>query len=239
MVRTESPDRSLSNKVVVVVGGGRGMGRATAKKFAAAGAHVTVAARTATDLEAVVAEIRQEGGQASAHVMDVTKAGDIIALTDKVHEASGHIDVLVNSAGVSLIAPLDETSEAEWNMVLDTNLKGPCMVIRAMLDLLRASDGANIVNIASKAGLTGHGLVTAYTAAKAGLIGFGRARSLEDSVAILKRNLSEVVTRGQGIWWSAGPSHIDPVAEPAFRPLLKRFQVNATPYSIRNHPFPL
>jgi len=55
-------------------------------------------------------------------------------------------------------------------------------------------------------------------------IGFGRARSLEDSIAILKRNLSEVVTRAQGIWWSAGPSHIDPVAEPVFRPLLKQFQ---------------
>ena len=56
------------------------------------------------------------------------------------------------------------------------------------------------------------------------LIGFGRAQSLEDSVAILKRNLSEVVTRAQGIWWSVGPSHVDPVAEPAFRPLLKQFQ---------------
>ncbi|MFH1567733.1 MAG: hypothetical protein ABIL09_07005 [Gemmatimonadota bacterium] len=56
------------------------------------------------------------------------------------------------------------------------------------------------------------------------LIGFGRARSLEDSIAILKRNFSEVVTRAQGIWWNAGPSHIDPVAEPAFRPLLKQFQ---------------
>ena len=169
----------LRDKVAVVIGGGRGIGGVTARRLASAGARVVVAARTASQLEAVVGEITALGGQATAQTVDITRPDSVQLLAQTVRKAHGHVDVLVNSAGDSLIAHLDATSEAEWDMVIDTNLKGPYLCIRAMLDLLRASDGAYVVNIASKVGLTGHALVTAYTAAKAGLIGFSRALAQE------------------------------------------------------------
>lgn len=169
----------LADKVAVVIGGGQGIGRATAHKLASASAHVVVAARTVSQLESVVAEIVGRGGQATAQEVDVTRPDSVLHLAQAVRKVYGHVDVLVNSAGHSLIADLDATSEADWDRVIDTNLKGPYLCVRAMLDLLRASQGAYVVNIASKVGLTGHAQVTAYTAAKAGLIGFSRALALE------------------------------------------------------------
>jgi NAD(P)-dependent dehydrogenase (short-subunit alcohol dehydrogenase family) len=170
---------SLADKIAVVTGGGRGIGRATALKLASSGARVIVVARTASELEAAVAEIEERGGHASAHVLDVTQVADVEALASELQETFGRVDVLVNSAGVALIAPLDATSEADWDRVIDTNLKGTYLCTHAMLDLLRASEKAYVVNIASKVGLTGHSMVTAYTAAKAGVIGFSRALAQE------------------------------------------------------------
>ena len=175
-----SPNGSpLADKVAVVVGGGRGIGRATANKLASAGATVIVAARTASELEQVVAEIEAAGGHASSRVADITRSDDVESLAAFVRETFGRVDVLVNSAGASLIAPLESTTQPEWDRILNTNLKGPYLCIRAMLDLLRSSEGGQVINIASKVGLTGHRLVSAYSAAKAGLIGFSRALAHE------------------------------------------------------------
>ena len=169
----------LAGKVAVVVGGGRGIGRATAKRLASAGARVIVVSRTLGELDEVVAEIEADGGRASARVGDITRFEDVQSLADFIREAYGRVDVLVNSAGASLIATLDDTTPIEWDRIIDTNLKGPYLCIRAMLDLLRASSGGQVVNIASKVGLTGYRLVSAYTAAKAGLIGLSRALAHE------------------------------------------------------------
>ena len=85
----------------------------------------------------------------------------------------------MNSAGASLIASLEDTDETDWDHILETNLKGPYLCTQAFLELLRASEGGQVVNIASKVGLTGYRLVSAYTASKAGLIGFSRALAQE------------------------------------------------------------
>jgi NAD(P)-dependent dehydrogenase (short-subunit alcohol dehydrogenase family) len=182
MARSDStaiPNQPLADKVVVVTGAGRGIGRSTARKLALAGAHVALVARTAADLEAAVAEIEACGGKASAFVADVAQPGELQALADEMQKTHGRVDVLVNSAGASLIAPLEATTEADWDHIIGVNLKAPYLCIHTLLDLLRAADGAQIVNIASKVGLTGHRLVTAYSAAKAGLIGFSRALAQE------------------------------------------------------------
>ncbi len=169
----------FAGKVAVILGGGRGIGRATARQLASAGAHVVVASRTADELEAVASEIEAAGGRATAHAVDVTHNSSVQALASAVRHAHGQVDVLIYSAGVSLIAALDATSEADWDRVIATNLKGAYLCIHAMLDLLRASGGAQVVNIASKVGLTGHALVSAYAAAKAGFIGFSRSLAHE------------------------------------------------------------
>jgi NAD(P)-dependent dehydrogenase (short-subunit alcohol dehydrogenase family) len=131
------------------------------------------------ELEDVVAEIEANNGQATAYSLDVTQVAEVEAFVTDLRDKIEHVDVLVNCAGVALIAPLDTTSEADWDRVIDTNLKGTFLCTRIMLDLLRASESALIVNIASKVGLTGHAMVTAYTAAKAGVIGFSRALAQE------------------------------------------------------------
>jgi 3-oxoacyl-[acyl-carrier protein] reductase len=169
----------LSGKIAVVTGGGQGIGKATALKLALAGATVVVVARSKSKLDDVVADIEARGGQAVALTADVTRSADITNLASELREAFGRIDVLVNSAGTALIAPLADTSEADWDLVIDTNLKGTYVCTRAMLDLLRRSEAGLVVNVASKVGLTGHALVSAYTAAKAGIIGFSRALAHE------------------------------------------------------------
>ncbi|MFQ5942876.1 MAG: SDR family oxidoreductase [Anaerolineales bacterium] len=179
MANTNSKDPALADKVAVVVGGGRGIGQATARKLASAGASVVVASRTSSELDEIVADIQADGGEASAIVADASQREDVQALAEFVREVHGRVDVLVNSAGTSLIASLEATSEMDWDHVVDTNLKAPFLCTRAMLDLLRASESGQVISIASKVGLTGHRYVTAYTAAKAGLIGFSRALSDE------------------------------------------------------------
>ncbi|MFV1859796.1 MAG: SDR family NAD(P)-dependent oxidoreductase [Anaerolineales bacterium] len=170
---------ALESKVAVVLGGGRGIGRATARRLASEGASVIVAARTASELDDVVAEIRSKGGYAIGRTIDTTKAQDLRSLADEIAVEFGRVDVLVNSAGASLIAPLEATTETDWDHIIETNLKGPYLCTRALLDLLRASEAGQVVNIASKVGLTGYRLVSAYTASKAGLIGFSRALAQE------------------------------------------------------------
>jgi 3-oxoacyl-[acyl-carrier protein] reductase len=169
----------LTGKVAAITGGGRGIGRATALKLASAGATIVVVARNKPELDSVVAEIEAQGGQAMALVVDVTLSTDVESLTAELQEIFGQIDILVNCAGVALIAPLSTTSEADWDRVMDTNLKGTYLCTRALLGLLGRSDSALVVNIASKVGLTGHATVTAYSAAKAGVIGFSRALAQE------------------------------------------------------------
>ena len=171
--------RPLEDKVAVVIGGGRGIGRATALRLASAGAKVVVAARTRSELEAVVTEATAQSGRVRAQVVDVTHPADVKALADELRSTYDCIDILVNSAGVALIAPLAATSEADWDLVMDTNLKGTYLCVHALLDLLRASGKALVVNIASKVGLTGHAQVSAYAAAKAGVIGLSRALAQE------------------------------------------------------------
>ena len=169
----------LSEKVALVTGGGRGIGRAAALKLASAGADVVVVARSVSQLEGVVAEIMIDGGHASAMTADVTSKEDMDRLSSWLGENYGRLDVLVNCAGVALIASLEETSEEDWDLVIDTNLKGTFLCTQSMLELLKASGNGLVVNIASKVGLGGHAMVSAYAAAKAGVIGLSRSLAQE------------------------------------------------------------
>ncbi|HWI59413.1 MAG TPA: SDR family NAD(P)-dependent oxidoreductase, partial [Bacillota bacterium] len=114
----------LANQIAVVTGAGRGIGRAIALKFAAEGADVVCVSRTAENSEKVAAEIRALGRRAWAHAVDVADAAAVTAASEQILGEAGRVDILVNNAGVTRDGLLMRMGEADWDTVLDTNLKG-------------------------------------------------------------------------------------------------------------------
>jgi NAD(P)-dependent dehydrogenase (short-subunit alcohol dehydrogenase family) len=164
----------LAGHRALVTGASSGLGAHFARVLASAGASVIAAGRRADALAKTCAAIREAGGEAEPIVMDVTDARSVTA----AFGACGAFDILVNNAGVATHQPFVELSEADWDAVLDPNLKGAFLVARAAAQQMRGRGGA-IVNIASILGERVAGQVAAYAASKAGLIQLTRAMALE------------------------------------------------------------
>jgi NADP-dependent 3-hydroxy acid dehydrogenase YdfG len=165
---------------VLVTGAGRGIGRAIALRFARGGAKVAVAARTSSELDALVKEIAAVGGSASAQQMNVADHGSVEAAVWRAVEfTGGAIDVLVNNAGVFDIKPIDKMDIATWRRHIEVNLNGPFFVVHEALDALFESERAHIFNIASVAARQPYPGNTAYCASKYGLRGFSDALRLD------------------------------------------------------------
>lgn len=169
----------LDGRCALVTGGSGSLGRHFADVLARAGAAVAVAARRLDRLETLAAEIGAAGGKAMAVALDVTDAGSIDAAFAAAEEELGPVTVLVNNAGLTVTKPLLEHDEADWDKVMDTNLKGAWLVAREAARRMAAAGGGNIINIASILGLRVAGTVPAYCASKAGLIHLTRAMALE------------------------------------------------------------
>ena len=169
----------LTNQIAVVTGAGRGIGRAIALKFAAEGADVVCVSRTQENSEKVAAEIRALGRQAWAHAVDVADATAVNATAEKILVECGRVDILVNNAGVTRDNLLMRMSDAEWDTVLDTNLKGAFLVTKAFSRALIKQRSGRIINVASVIGLIGNAGQCNYAASKAGLIGFNKSVARE------------------------------------------------------------
>ena len=169
----------LTNQIAVVTGAGRGIGRAIALKFAAEGADVACVSRTQENSEKVASEIRALGRKAWAHAVDVADAGAVNAAAEKILTECGRVDILVNNAGVTRDNLLMRMSEAEWDAVLDTNLKGAFLFTKAFSRALLKQRSGRIINVASVIGLTGNAGQCNYAASKAGLIGFTKSVARE------------------------------------------------------------
>lgn len=169
----------LANQVAVVTGAGRGIGRAIALKFAAEGANVVVVSRTQENSEKVAAEVRALGRQAWAHAVDVADAAAVNTAAEKILADCGKVDILVNNAGVTRDGLLMRMSDADWDTVLDTNLKGAFLVTKAFSRAMIKARAGRIVNISSVIGLIGNAGQCNYAASKAGLIGFTQAVAKE------------------------------------------------------------
>ena len=177
---TRLPDFRLDGRVALVTGASSGLGRHFARTLAAAGATVAVAARRVDRLESLVAEIAGEGGQAHAVAMDVTDLASVRAAFDAIAGWRGDPSVLVNNAGVAVSRPLLEQSEADWDGVLQTNLKGAWLVAQeGARRLVAARQPGAIVNIASITGERVAGGVAPYCASKAAVLQLTRAMALE------------------------------------------------------------
>lgn len=161
----------LANKVALVTGGSRGIGRAIALKLAGLGADVAICGRDATTLERSLAELRASGVRAEGFRADVANAKEVEALVRDVASKLAPVSVLVNNAGIGLFGPVHEKSEEEWDRLMDTNLKSVFLVSKAVVPGMIERGGGDIVNISSLAGknvFAGGGI---YCASKWGVQG--------------------------------------------------------------------
>jgi len=178
----------LSGKVALITGGGTGIGRACALLFAREGARVAVTGQRPEPLATVAREIQAAGGQAYSVSCDVSKAEQVKKAIDAVVAHFGVLHVLVNNAGVLHVGSVEETSEEEWDRVIDVDLKGTFLVSRAALPALRKAGGGSIVNIGSVLGLVGMKKRAAYTAAKGGVTLLTKAMALDHAQEKIRVN---------------------------------------------------
>lgn len=163
----------LQNKVAIVTGAGSGMGKAIASLYAQEGAKVIVADINQDSVNAVVAEIKANGGEALGEVVNVAKKEDVEKMINAATSAFGSLDILVNNAGImDNFTPVGDVSDELWDRLLDINLKGPFMACRAAINIMKEQpNGGVIVNNASVGGLFGTRGGAAYIASKHGLVG--------------------------------------------------------------------
>jgi 3-oxoacyl-[acyl-carrier protein] reductase len=169
----------LANQIAVVTGAGRGIGRAICLKFATEGADIVCISRTTENSEKIANEIRGQGRRAWAHAVDVSAAAAVNATAEKILAEAGRVDILVNNAGITRDSLLMRMSEADWDTVLNTNLKGAFLFTKAFSRAFLKQRSGRIINIASVVGLIGNAGQANYAASKAGLIGLTKSVARE------------------------------------------------------------
>ena len=174
------------NKIAVVTGASRGIGRSIALALAAQGATIVAVDMDQASTEAVVAELQAVGGKALAVVGNVTVSADVERMIDAATEAFGRVDILVNNAGITRDGLLMRMKDDDWDAVLDVNLKGAFLCTRAVFKVMSKQRYGRIINIASVVGQMGNAGQANYCASKAGLIGLTKSNARE----MAKRNIT-------------------------------------------------
>jgi 3-oxoacyl-[acyl-carrier protein] reductase len=171
--------KPLDRQVALITGASRGIGRATALALAAQGAHIVAAARNQELLNTLVEDIKNTGGKASAIAFDLADESSINALVDQVGSEFGRLDILVNNAGLTHSALMEETTTSDFDHIMAVNSRGPYILTRQCLPLLKQAPQATIVNISSVVGVKGYPKQSAYTASKHTLRGWSIALAEE------------------------------------------------------------
>lgn len=170
----------LTNKIALITGGGRGLGRAIALAYADAGADVAVASRSRDQLEEVAQAIRAKGRRALSIETDVTESESVAQMIEATRKEFGRIDILVNSAGVGWAERLADTSDGTFDWILKTNLYGTFYCCRDVARVMIEQKHGSIINIASVAGIKGPPGLGAYAASKGAIIAMTRVLALEN-----------------------------------------------------------
>jgi NAD(P)-dependent dehydrogenase (short-subunit alcohol dehydrogenase family) len=170
----------LSGKIAVVTGGSRGIGYAVASALSRRGAQVMIAARTVSDIQAAADTIsRQQDGRVIGATCDVRDEHSVRTLLERANTTFGGLDILVNSAGVGLLGPVETMPSEDWHATIDTNLTAVFHCCRYAIPVMKARAGGDIVNIASRSSVNAFAGGAAYCASKFGLLGFSEALNLE------------------------------------------------------------
>ena len=170
---------SLEGRGVVVTGGGRGIGRAVARRLAENGAAVVVSARTTDEIESVAEELRADGLTAHAVRCDVADEASVAAMAEEAIELLGTVDILVNNAGIARSDPVKRLQLEDWNQIMAVNATGTFLCTRAFLPGMLERGWGRVINVASVAGLRGGRYIAAYVASKHAQIGFTKALAAE------------------------------------------------------------
>jgi 3-oxoacyl-[acyl-carrier protein] reductase len=169
----------LANQVAVVTGAGRGIGRAIALQLAASGADVVCVSRTLENSTEVADEVRATGRKGWAFAVDVADSKAVAAAAEQILKDAGRVDILVNNAGVTRDGLLMRMSEEDWDIVLNTNLKGAFSFTKAFSRSFVKQRSGRIINISSVIGLIGNAGQCNYAASKAALLGFTKSVARE------------------------------------------------------------
>lgn len=169
----------LKGKTAIVTGAGRGIGRAVARRFAAAGAKVTIAARTQQQLDETRRLIERAKGTVLAVSADVSQTDDVQRLVDEAQSTFGSIDILVNNAGLASLATIDQLEPHVFDQIIASNIRTVYLCSRAVWAVMSANDGGIIINVASVAAYDPFPGFAAYGAAKAFVVAYTRALAAE------------------------------------------------------------
>jgi meso-butanediol dehydrogenase / (S,S)-butanediol dehydrogenase / diacetyl reductase len=169
----------FAHRAVLLSGGGRGIGEAAARRFAAEGADVLLIARTASEIESVAASITEAGDKASAYAADVSEPADVDDTVAAAVERFGSIDVLVNCAGIDHDCAFLDFPDEEWDRVIGVNLTGAFLTAQRVARVMAAKSGGSIVHISSIDAHGADGNQVAYNASKAGMLGLSRTMAME------------------------------------------------------------
>lgn len=165
----------LEGRVTIVTGASSGIGAAVARRFAAAGSHVVLAARRQDKLDAVQREIEEAGGHATSLATDITIYEQVQRLTESTLQQHDRIDILVNNAGHAVAKPLLQSTVEELDAQLDSNLRGLCYGCHAVVPHMVRQGAGHIINIGSICSMNHYPEYAAYVAAKFGVLGFSRS----------------------------------------------------------------
>lgn len=175
----------MNDRVVLITGAGKGIGKSAAHLFAREGARVVLAARSGSEIESVAEEIKAAGGEALAVVTDISRAGDVTSLIDETVDAFGQLDTLINNAAIAgregrTQVDLVDMALEDWDAVFDVNVRGTMMMCQAGIPhLTKVGEGASIINVSSAIARSGMAGRSHYAASKAALLGFTRALAHE------------------------------------------------------------
>jgi len=185
---TKNIEIHLKNKIALITGAGRGIGKAIALKFAKAGAAVVINDINTENMKQVVEEIKQNGGKVIYKKADVSDSKEVKELVDFANQKLGTIDILVNNAAISKIVSFLDTTEEEWDRVIEVNLKGAFLCSKAVLPGMIKKREGKIINISSQSGRRGSPWHAAYSASKFGIIGLTQSLAVEFAPYNIKVN---------------------------------------------------